>query len=325
MREGIDLYNIGTEPEALRDAILRLRQDFDAHQHDGSSSKSFETLSAETVSARTMLIRKTSFTDTASGLWAGLVGNTMKFVVGNATAFLKWTGSALQIAGDITGSTINIPDSTTPLFSVDASGNVVAQSLRRKDFEWFTLFESLDGYQNNSTGTGTMSVDRNGANFSTGATSASPAWITKGPTGAGASLAWTKKRRIKFILSMGNINEGNSAYIATGSVNAATDNHFGFFVTTTGTLKGSNADGTTERQTDLATTLVAGTKYTLEAVFDGSGSILYYVNGVLKATVTLNLPSGTDFPFVILDAYTINSTAANKTMIIYSYDFWQEG
>jgi hypothetical protein len=95
----MDPYNISTDPESLRKAILDLRAEYDAHNHDGASSKSFQTLVAETISARALSIRKTSFTSTQSGLWAGLVGDTMKFVLGSSTIKLSWDGSALTVQG----------------------------------------------------------------------------------------------------------------------------------------------------------------------------------------------------------------------------------
>lgn len=102
----IDIYKIGNTPEELQAAIIQLRQDFDAHNHDGTSSRNFETISVETVSARTILIKKTSFTDSSSGIWMGLVGNVMKLKLGTASAYLEWTGTALNIVGSISGSTI---------------------------------------------------------------------------------------------------------------------------------------------------------------------------------------------------------------------------
>lgn len=102
----IDIYNIGTTPEELRSAIINLRNDYDAHNHDGVSSVAFQTLSAETVSARAMLIKKTSFNDATSGIWMGLVGSVMKLKLGTAAAYLEWTGTALNIVGSISGSTI---------------------------------------------------------------------------------------------------------------------------------------------------------------------------------------------------------------------------
>lgn len=102
-----NIYDIGKTPEELQSALLTLRADFDAHNHDGSSSKSFETLRAETLSIRTLSIRKTSFSDVASGLWAGVVDGVMKFKIGDATSSFAWSGSALTVTGGtITGATI---------------------------------------------------------------------------------------------------------------------------------------------------------------------------------------------------------------------------
>lgn len=107
-REGIDLYNIGTEPEQLQSALIELRADFDAHVHDGASSKNFETINAETISAHTMLVRKTSYTDGAVGIWMGIddKDGLMKLSLGSATQYMQWTGSALNVVGAITATSI---------------------------------------------------------------------------------------------------------------------------------------------------------------------------------------------------------------------------
>lgn len=106
MARAIDLYQIGDDPSSLKQALLDLRRDFDSHNHDNVSSKGFDTIRAETMSARALSIRKRFWTDDTSGFWAGLDGSTQKFYIGNATSYLKWDGSALSIAGTISGSTI---------------------------------------------------------------------------------------------------------------------------------------------------------------------------------------------------------------------------
>jgi hypothetical protein len=106
MRE-IDLYKIGNTPEELQSALKSLRADFDSHIHDGSSSRTFQTLTAETISSRVMLIRKTSYTDNASGIWMGLIGNTMALKLGDGTSNFGWDGSNLTVVGGtITGGVI---------------------------------------------------------------------------------------------------------------------------------------------------------------------------------------------------------------------------
>lgn len=59
---------------------------------------------------------KTDFTNTETGWIIGIDdsdSNTPKFYIGNSTFYLNWTGSALNIAGTLTASSIHIPDLDT--------------------------------------------------------------------------------------------------------------------------------------------------------------------------------------------------------------------
>lgn len=137
-RETVDLYQIGKTPDELQAALITLRADFDAHVHDGASSRTFETISAETVSARTILIRKTSYDDTAVGIWMGIDNTTgvMKLKLGSAASYLQWDGSSLSITGSISatsgtiggftiGATSLIATTTGSIFATAASGSRV--------------------------------------------------------------------------------------------------------------------------------------------------------------------------------------------------------
>lgn len=44
---------------------------------------------------------KTSFAHSAAGFWLGMDGSTPKFALGNATQFMRWTGTALEVGGEI--------------------------------------------------------------------------------------------------------------------------------------------------------------------------------------------------------------------------------
>lgn len=125
-RQDIDLYQIGSTPEALQSALLLLRQDFDAHNHDGSSSRAFETLRAETLSIRALSIRKSSYSDNTSGLWTGFDGNLMRLNLGDGTNFLKWDGSSLSIAGSITATSGTIGGWTIGSTSLTGGGVVLS-------------------------------------------------------------------------------------------------------------------------------------------------------------------------------------------------------
>ena len=56
----------------------------------------------------------------------------------------------------ITGGTIDIGTGAPYPFSVDSDGNAKVSSLSRDDFHWFTVFESVDGYNKITDGAGTI-------------------------------------------------------------------------------------------------------------------------------------------------------------------------
>jgi len=70
---------------------------------------------------------KSDFTNTDSGFILGIDdsdSDKAKFYIGDATNYLNWTGSALNIAGAITGSTVDIGGADATSFHVDTSGNM---------------------------------------------------------------------------------------------------------------------------------------------------------------------------------------------------------
>ncbi len=152
-REGIDLYKIGTTPEELQYALMQLRADFDAHTHDGASSRSFETIVAETVSARVLLVRKTSYADTASGIWMGEVDGIMRLKLGSAASYLQWDGTTLSIVGSITATTGTIGGFTIGSTTI-TGGTLVLSSAGSGTITGGTI----------RTSSGTTRVEMDGAN-----------------------------------------------------------------------------------------------------------------------------------------------------------------
>ena len=130
-RLGIDLYNISSEPEDLQNALSELRSDFDSHTHDGSSGRSFETLLLDTLRARTISIKKGAYDDSTGGLWEGIDSGVLKMNIGDATNYLKWSGSALTIVGTIqtseTGERIVFDAANDNLDMINSSAHTVVQ------------------------------------------------------------------------------------------------------------------------------------------------------------------------------------------------------
>lgn len=257
--------------------------------------------------------------DSGTGFYIGNDSSVPKFSIGNSSGNkMTWNGTVLSIVGAVTGSTINIPDATTPLFSVDSSGNVKASSLERNDFHWFTCFESLDGYT--KVEGGTISLASSYLSIATSAGSGNNSEFQKFlPAGVGL-FSWDKNRKMKMAVSFREVTSV-TGYLIQGNYSAVTDRHYGFKLVNN-TLYGTCADGTTQTTLSLRT-VVATLMYTLEAKFFAGDRIEYYVNGDLLGTITTNIPTGgSNSEYLIGIKYTTNTTAIREVRISY-FDFWQ--
>lgn len=121
-RENIDTEPIPEDLAGVRQYLARMRADFDSHNHDGANSKGFQTMKSETLTSRTIAMRKTSYASATAGFWVGLVGATVKFDLGDGTNYLRWDGSALTITAAITGGSITGATITGGTIRTAASG-----------------------------------------------------------------------------------------------------------------------------------------------------------------------------------------------------------
>ena len=208
-------------------------------------------------------------------------------------------------------------------FRVYSTGDIVVNSLLRNDFEWNCMFESLDSFATYMSGTGS-NQNVNGLVMSTGATSGGVAGITRDVIEKyNSPFLWTKKRRIKTSFIMLDTTTNLTAYIVTGSIVADTDRHFGFkFVDDY--LYATNADGTTEKSTSILNYGQSGL-YRLDAVFLPGVSVKYYIDSVLVATHTVNLPSGTTDYTRLINTKITNSTNSDRRLLLEYYNIWVEG
>lgn len=297
----IDLYKVGTDPASLRDALILLRQDFDSHDHDGVNSKQFQTVSAETLSAHTILIRKTSYTDTTNGWWSGLVGSVLKWYLGDGVNFIKWDGSSVTITGSITGSTItggslNIGNGN---FTVDSNGYASAVGFSSLNLKAYTNFEASGRFISTLIGTGTNSFGNQGVTVAPGATGTSSArllwWISNyvfnnNPTFTVSILALglnaASGSGASFV-GLGNPSVSGSGYVFNDSHGCA-----GFLIQKASPIVNVYAlqqkgDSTNFSQSSILTTLSDGDSLELFLKFTSTGVNYYFrKNGSALSSVT---------------------------------------
>jgi hypothetical protein len=90
--------------------------------------------------------------------------------------------------------------------------------------------------------------------------------------------------------------------------------HMGFYLEDT-TLYVSNGDNTTQTKTDITSGITLTNYLTLRIVYEAGVDIKFYVNGVLEATHTTNLPSGTSSAHGLAIGMTSAGSAASTIMI----------
>jgi len=176
-----------------------------------------------------------------------------------------------------------------------------------------TLFESLDGWYQSTSGSGTITISRSYLDLDTGTTADSVVEVYKQPGYPLNTLTWDKNRRFKtrFYIDALQTGADDVIWITVGPF--ATHDHIGFKVLA-GTLYGTVADGSTENTLNIQTVEV-GDELLLEVVLTAGIQAEFFVNGVSQGILTANLPSGTIdalyFPYLRLNNATTADSIAN--------------
>ena len=97
--------------------------------------------------------------------------------------------------------------------------------------------------------------------------------------------------------------------------------HIGFLLNN-GELWATVGNGSVETKERLVDPTSAGPYYYKLKFFPGEKAE-FYVDGVLRGTITENLPSGTIDPWNTFHVYIKNTAAEDKKIQIYGYEFWQ--
>lgn len=184
-----------------------------------------------------------------------------------------------------------------------------------------TWFESLNGYYTASSPTGMVTINSNNLYLATDGGGADWASINKEPSEFVTPWNWAKISKFKTEVTFSAFGSSLPKMdILWG--NADNNRHFGFVVRD-GLLKASVADGSAETLSDTIEDWGETGYYEtrlLEAVLE-SGQAKFYVNGILKATLTTGLPVGTDKARMFIKAYLRANGSEDYHEIILSY--WQ--
>ncbi len=243
-------------------------------------------------------------------------------------AYFSGTIESSTITGtNLIGGSLYIPNITTPLFSVDSLGNAEVASLRRKDFYWNTVFESVDGYSL----TGAASVlGLEGVTLKTGATATNFAALSKQSTNF-TGFTWDKKFSFKICLKIAtDFNSDNQTFnFGRGGFEIGSDYTEGVlrkvgFNITAKQLYGVCADGSNMSSVSLmSTSTLRNASVIYEVIYDPTTGCSFYVNDVLKGTLATTLPAGTSVAGYMLIAQIETTENVAKTADIYYYYFWQ--
>lgn len=164
--------------------------------------------------------------------------------------------------------------------------------------------------------TGTMSVTQNGAGAGVSMAGSGGSGDFTATTGwlGGYSVADSKIIRLSFAAKVNDLSDRKGWGLVVTAANihtAQTDTTNGEirFILNGSTLYAQNANGTTATSTDVSSGITMTNFNTYTIIFDPGVDIKYYINGVLKATHTTNLPtSGT-----LLIAYGANTNTRTVT------------
>lgn len=177
-------------------------------------------------------------------------------------------------------------------------------------------FDTLDAVDVTVNGTGTITLDFDRVTLSSGAIAGGSALVGKSLHYPYGPTTWAKERKLKLRASVHvDADSSPDIKICTGYPTAVTRG-FGFVFTAT-KIRGLVANNTGQVLVDLVTGLTAPytTDNTFEAIFTPGVKVDFYIDGVLKGTITTKLPTGTNDSDQMLFMSVASTDAADHQII----------
>jgi len=246
-------------------------------------------------------------TDANNGLWLspnGILGKKA-----GATTFAINTSGDATFAGTLSAAIGTLGKIT--------SAELITGNFQRDDFHWFTLFESIDGFDTSGTNTATTTISTFYVSLQTGTTSSSKANLIKCPFYLYSTyFTWDKNREFKTKIEKSATTNQN-LWITMGKID--TNRHIGFKVIND-ILYATMANGTNEEIINLGT---SSNPVDLRVVWVAGSGATFYVNETNRGTLSTYLPSGITDAGETLHIEILNTAAENKEIRVSMWDFWQ--
>jgi len=185
-----------------------------------------------------------------------------------------------------------------------------------KQFVRESFFESLDGWNVYIEGTGSVSMDTNGIIMETGLTSGGVAIITENLLHPIQTLNWSKNRSLKINAAVEVQDDPNSLiFICTGSELGWTRG-FGFQFLNNKVI-GFSRNGADYHTIDLEIGLTPPYTFDalIEAVLTAGSKVQFYIDDVLRGTLTQGIPTGITWANQIARLVVASGAAVNHRIL----------
>lgn len=225
--------------------------------------------------------------------------------------------------GALTSSTIDIPNSSSPLFSVDASWNVVANnitigSLSFKRFTIMPWLESLDGWATSIVGTGASITPKVWSVYLVGWNTIGD--ITRMSADSAVAISTTYNPRFQFhgILSFETVPVGDTI-IGFWSLSPFWGGTIGF----KRLASGNTLHAITPTSSQLISWIATDVFHSYRIVVENAGAEIYfYIDEVLKATLSYTaLDSDIGITIAVKSQTATNDHTALIWGLFFSQDF----
>jgi hypothetical protein len=198
----------------------------------------------------------------------------------------------------------------------------ISGSLRRTDFHWSTIFESVDGYD--KADETQILCDGYGVGILAYATNDWQNAIYKSLSVA-SNVTWEKRRRVSFLFRLVNTS-GQYVFFGNGPAGGPAGNifaHIGFKVVDL-VLYATVGDGSAE-QTINCGSISANVGYRADFDYDGA-SVEFFLNGASQGSLSVSLPTGANAYARQIFMFYIENTAEATTRqaFVLTWDFWAE-